>query len=385
MSNRQGSKARWATGMLTAFLASGLVVLIGGTPYAQTEPAAPAAPGSVPTTDVPFYPEWATSPHAKRTSEAFNHWNKEGAVPADCAKCHSTPGFRDFLGADGSAPGVVDHPAPIGTVITCVACHNAKTRTYTSVVFPSGLKVDNLGASARCMACHQGRESTVSVGKAIAGMDDDTPNPKLAFINVHYRAAGATLMGKAAGGAYEYPGKTYAGRFEHRAPYNNCTGCHDPHATTVRVEDCSACHKEVTDKASLHRIRVSKVDYDGSGDANEGIAQEVDNLRGKLYAAITAYAKTVGKKDIVYDPVEFPYFFNDTNGNGKADKDELKVPNKYNAWTPRLLKAAYNYQFVTKDPGAFAHNPTYTIQILYDSIADLGTKASVDVSKAKRP
>ncbi len=385
MSNRRGSRALVATGILTAILASGLVVLVGGSPYAQTNPTTPASPGSVAATDVPFYAEWTASPHARRASEPFNHWNKEGAIPAECARCHSTPGFQDFLGADGSAPGVVDHPAPIGTVITCVACHNAKTRTLTSVVFPSGLKVDNLGASARCMACHQGRELTVSVSKAVAGMDDDTPNPKLGFINVHYRAAGATLMGKAAGGAYEYPGKTYAGRLQHRAPYDHCTGCHDPHATEVRVADCSACHKEVTDKASLHRIRVSKVDYDGSGDANEGIAQEVDHLRGKLHAAITAYAKTVAKKDIVYDPEAFPYFFVDTNGNGTADKDELKVPNKYNAWTPRLLKAAYNYQFVTKDPGAFAHNPSYTIQILYDSIADLGAKVSVDVSKAKRP
>ena len=49
------------------------------------------------------------------------------------------------------------------------------------------------------------------------------------------------------------------------------------------------------------------------------------------------------------------------NGDGKADKDEAKYPNRYKAWTPRLLRAAYNYQFVTKDPGAFAHNPTYAI------------------------
>jgi hypothetical protein len=235
------------------------------------------------------------------------------------------------------------------------------------------------------MACHQGRESSVSVGRAVSGMDDDTPNPRLAFLNVHYRAAGATLMGKTAGGAYEYPGKTYAGRFQHREPYNHCTGCHDPHATAVRVADCSACHKEVTNKASLHRIRTSTIDYDGNGDVNEGIAQEVEHLRTRLHAAITAYAKSVAKKDVVYHPDVHPYFFIDTNGNGTADKDEVRAPNKYDAWTPRMLKAAYNYQFVTKEPGAFAHNPTYTLQILYDSLADLGTKISTDLSRAKRP
>ena len=91
------------------------------------------------------------------------------------------------------------------------------------------------------------------------------------------------------------------------------------------------------------------------------------------------------KKPVAYDGADYPYFFIDKNNNGKVDKDEAKFPNRYNAWTPRLLKAAYNYQFVTKDPGAFAHNPIYTLQILYDSIADLGTKVKVDLSKAKRP
>jgi hypothetical protein len=386
MHNRRSAKALAAAALLSAGVSSAMIVLIGGTPQAQPGPPEPTAPpGFIATVEVPFYAQWVTSPHAHRASEPFTHWNKEGAIPTECATCHSTPGFLDFLGADGSAPGVVDRPAPIGTVITCVACHNAKTRALTSVVFPSGLKAENLGTDARCMTCHQGRESSVSVSRAVSGQDDDTVNPRLAFLNVHYRAAGATLLGTMARGAYEYPGKTYAGRYQHREPYNRCTACHDPHATAVKVADCSACHKEVTDKASLHRIRVGNVDYDGNGDLNEGIAQEVENLRNRLYSAIVAYGKTVAGKEIVYDPEVHPYFFIDTNGNGTADKDEVRMPNRYNAWTPRLLKAAYNYQFVTKDPGAYAHNPTYTLQILYDSLADLGGKVSVDLARAKRP
>ena len=46
---------------------------------------------------------------------------------------------------------------------------------------------------------------------------------------------------------------------------------------------------------------------------------------------------------------------------------------KYDAWTPRLLKAAYNYQTSIKDPGAFAHGGKYIIELLYDSIEDLNT------------
>ncbi len=32
-----------------------------------------------------------------------------------------------------------------------------------------------------------------------------------------------------------------------------------------------------------------------------------------------------------------------------------------------MLRAAYNYQDSQKDPGAFAHNSSYVLQILFDS------------------
>lgn len=60
---------------------------------------------------------WLKSPHADYRSDAFTHWHEEGEVPVDCAACHSGPGFVDFVGGDGTAPGHVDHPAPIGHVV----------------------------------------------------------------------------------------------------------------------------------------------------------------------------------------------------------------------------------------------------------------------------
>ena len=381
--------SRTVTLLTASVLGGGLtagVMLLGSAPHAQDTASPPAMrAGILPTFEVPFYAEWASSPHANRAAEAFKHWNKEGTIPTQCARCHSTPGFLDYLGADGTAPGVVDHPAPVGTVITCVACHNSKTLALTSVTFPSGLKVENQGADARCIACHQGVESTSSVMKSIAGMDDDKVESKLQFINVHYAAAGAMLFGTMARVGFEYPGQTYIGRFQHREPYTRCTVCHETHTASVKVNDCAGCHREVVDKASLHKIRVSKDDRDGNGDINEGVAQEIDHLRERLLAAIMAYAKSVSGTPIVYEIDVYPYFFVDTNNNGVADKEEATFPNRYHAWTPRLLRAAYNYQFITKDRGAFAHNPTYAAELLYDSLNDLGAKVSVDLAKAKRP
>ena len=96
-----------------------------------------------------------------------------------------------------------------------------------------------------------------------------------------------------------------------------------------------------------------------------------------LYTAIQAYAKDKVGTPILYDASAYPYFFADVNGNGQLDKDEKA----YASWTPRLLRAAYNLQWINKDPGVFAHNGKYIIQVLYDTLKDLG----VDVSKMTRP
>jgi len=93
------------------------------------------------------------------------------------------------------------------------------------------------------------------------------------------------------------------------------------------------------------------------------------------------YAANVAGAAIVYDGHSHPYFFKDANANGQKDEGE----GSYAAFTPRLLRAAYNYQYAQKDPGAFAHNGKYVIQVLYDSIADLGAKVTVDTSKMVRP
>jgi hypothetical protein len=330
---------------------------------------------------IPFLKNWRASPHANVKSESFTHWDKDGKVPVRCAKCHSGPGFLDFIGADGSAQGKVDKPAPIRSVVDCVTCHNDTALRLDRVKFPSGLTVANLGANARCMICHQGRQSTPSVNRKIKGLPDDKVSAKLKFINVHYRAAAATLWGSGAKGAYEYAGKSYHGRFQHTPTLKNCSQCHDPHRLTVRVDTCAACHAG----KPLKSIRMRAIDYDGDGDTKEGVAGEIKTLHQALGRAMTAYTKAVTGKALIYDAHKHPYFFNDKNANGRVDTGEATRANAFKGWTPRLIRAAYNYQFIAKDPGAYAHNPVYALQILYDSLESLGAKVKVDLAKLKRP
>ncbi|MCA9686917.1 MAG: OmpA family protein, partial [Myxococcales bacterium] len=58
----------------------------------------------------------------------------------------------------------------------------------------------------------------------------------------------------------------------------------------------------------------------------------------------------------------------------------------FTAWTPRLLRAVYNYHTARQDYGAYAHNGRYIVKLLHDSISDLNGQLSdpVDLSKADR-
>jgi hypothetical protein len=243
----------------------------------------------------------------------------------------------------------------------CTTCHDSMPE-YTryevgAVEFPSGAELDTGDSDSNlCLNCHQGRESTVSVNRVIGDSEDDTVVEGLGFRNVHYFAAGATLFGTEAQGGYEYDGKAYNGRFAHVEGFDNCTQCHSAHGLEVHFDACVACHAGVED---AHEIRMDATDFDGDGDTGEGIAGEIETLHEALYAAIQTYSADVAGTAIEYNAHAYPYWFT-------ADGE------RYGTWTPRLLQAAYNYQYVAKDPGGFAHNSKYVIQILYDSLADVG-------------
>ncbi len=210
------------------------------------------------------------------------------------------------------------------------------------------------------------------VDAVVAPIKDDKGNDvTFGFRNIHYYAAAATLYGTQVKGGYEYEGKIYDAKHMHVDGYDTCIGCHDPHSLKVKVEQCAACHGDgVLAEGGLQNIRepqASAWDYDGDGNKEEGMYYEVEGLQEALLAQIQTYAKDKAGAEIKYDAATYPYFM---GADGKA----------YPNWTARLLKAAYNYQVSIKDPGAFAHGNKYIVQLLYDSIEDLGG----DVSKFTR-
>ncbi|MDG4647330.1 cytochrome C [Roseibacterium sp. SDUM158017] len=318
--------------------------------------------------------DWFRSAHADAAAEAFRHWDADEEIRPVCAVCHSGEGFRSFHGLDGSEPGIPETPVDTGGVVDCATCHNPGLSRITEIRMPSGVMHPVNGVEASCMTCHQGRTAGVTVSEAVAGLPDDRPDAAIRFVNPHYATAAATWLGGYGGAGYHYEGRDYAGRFFHARPIDSCVSCHQPHTLEVQVESCSTCHENGTPA----EIRISRHSFDGSGDTSQGIREDIHNNADLLLEMVGRYGAEVAGAPILYDGGRYPYFFADGNADGVADTADGQ-PVAYSSWTPRMLRAAYNWKLVTADPGAYAHNPHYALQLLHDSVADLAGPLGVDM------
>ena len=323
---------------------------------------------------------WPISAHTNKDAASFRYWDTQGRVDQKCSKCHSSEGLPFFL-LTGSTM-----PQPLSSGLFCTTCHN-DTSEYTiyeinSVTFPSGASSEgNTDDSNLCITCHMGSKSGKEIDILVAGWENDIVDEDLEFVDIHGAAPGATIYGDEAQGAYQYAAHSYFGLRNHTSNFGSCTNCHNPHQLDVNPEDCENCHSGYDAGQPLSSIRFSIVDYDGNGNISEGIAEEIKSLQDYLYIALQKYASETAGSDIVYTSETAPYFFVDLNRSKVAEDEETNLTNRYTSWTPRLLKAAYNYHYTIRDSGGFAHHPKYIIQLLYDSLESLGA----DVGNLSRP
>ncbi|MHA6347513.1 cytochrome c3 family protein [Roseivivax sp. CAU 1761] len=326
----------------------------------------PFEPAEVEITNEKAISDWFRSSHADAASRAFRHWDDQPEIPAACAHCHSGEGFRDFHGLDGTNAGVIDNPITPGGVVDCGTCHDPGLSAVREVTLPSGVVHPVQGAEASCLTCHQGRTSGADVERAIAGMPLDETSPELRFINPHYAVAAATSLGGYGKSGYEYSDRQYSGQFFHARPIETCNSCHDPHTLEVEIDVCRTCH----DNNDFIKIRVARQSYDGRGNTTQGIRADINANAETLMRLIEEYMIKVAQAPVVYDGSRYPYFFEDANLDGRPDMtNDGPVP--YANWTPRSLRAAFNWKFVTADSGNYAHNPPYALELLYDTIFDL--------------
>lgn len=198
-------------------------------------------------------------------------------------------------------------------------------------------------------------------------------------------AARALLAGSEGEAGHPFEGAHYAGPSTHPGA-SDCVICHlqSEHGETSTdrwapvVATCEGCHEGAASTREIRKTHTA--DHDGDGNNTEPLADEIDGLLADLLTTIQASALTTGAP-ICYHRSRYPHWMNDTDGDGTCSAEEARASNAYEIWTEPMLRASCNFQAVSRNRGAWAHNFDYAVQLVIDSIAVLGG----DTSRYVRP
>jgi hypothetical protein len=308
--------------------------------------------------------EWNNSRHARATR------TPSGPNRIACLRCHTAPGFAQFVDSEGGT--YVTNSTY--EAITCAACHDPhdasnphQLRAAPIYTLPEGTTVTNAGLGALCMQCHHSRNGSASNNIANFQKNQPTWAGGVSF-GVHDSTAGDVIEGV---NAITY-GKVIPSGSHNTTISNVCVGCHmqpvasaDPAftkagghtfsmnytvitngATNViaKVDVCVKCHGPMDD------FNLVRKDYNGDG-VIEGIQTEVQKLLDRLNTLLP---------DSTYR----------ADGNYVADGSVNSVSAKTN-WPVRFLNAAWNWQLVNVEGSRGIHNAPFIIGVLKASIADL--------------
>jgi len=343
-----------------------------------------------------FRTDWAASKHGASTGSAWvnsasHNWKASGTAGAnaklsagiatDCQRCHTAAGYLQFAQYTTFSP-VAPTSAKYSEPLTCNACHvsgdfsaprsiGARTGYYNySSVLTGRLSVQNsypdAGRSNICLGCHVGRES----GDTIKAMAQATASQNysssfwqdLGFVNSHYLTAGGQVYGVT---GYEYPNQKYGNG-----------GVDHSHIGAASAQGpCVACHLP----GSSHTLNPAQAGYALCADCHTGagtmtptlVAEKTDRFQAGLQALAAALTQKGFTPNLDVNGVpQYPYFTNRNWGDSASG--------------PGNLGAAFNYNLLAHDPGAYAHNPTYTKRLVRDSI-DYLVNGSVDRSRDITP
>lgn len=342
----------------------------------------------------------------------------------DCVRCHTATGHLNYQNT-GSI-------APFGTsktdgkeVLACNVCHIdysyarrqvgavtayynkstvSKMRIRISVTYP------NIGESNLCLNCHVGRET----GTIIKELGDAnltankmiTPSgaynfSNASFENSHYLTAGATVF------------KTSGFEFYSSHYYNNPSFyAHDKigvsnFKNTGTSGPCITCHMKPGNHTFLPVVKDNNGNVTAlanSATCNNALCHngsmsvtEIEHQKEQYNAAMVALKAMLQEKLFIYFSTANPYFFTKPYVTNYVETGScLNQPVKnwlsgasttdptYNSSTkkctstitggtvgtgPYNMGAAFNYNLLYHDFGAFAHNRYYVKRLIYDSIS----------------
>jgi hypothetical protein len=320
--------------------------------------------------------EWKNSRHAVATR------TPSGPSRPACVRCHTAPGFAEFVGNGGSTNTYVTNT--VYEAITCAACHDPHDKTnphqlraapiYT---LPEGTTVTNAGLGALCMNCHHARNGSASNNIALYQQNKPTWDAGSVSFGVHDSTAGDVVEGV---NAITY-GKIIPSGSHSTTISNVCVGCHmqpvaesDPAFTKAgghtfsmtysvitngvtnvidKVDVCVKCH------GPMDSFNLVRKDYNGDG-VIEGIQTEVQKLLDRLSTMLPDSTYQANPSNYVADGLVKTSLSTKTN------------------WPVRFLNAAWNWQLATVEGSHGIHNAPFIIGVLKASIADLTGDANDD-------
>ena len=298
--------------------------------------------------------EWENSLHAIATR------TPTGETRGACVRCHSAPGFVDYLdGVATSDPELRKYYE----AVTCAACHDPHgennghlLRKVSSVTLADKVTtISEGGMGLLCMNCHMGRQDAVNYVENTAGSS---------HFGAHYGPQADMLAGA---NAITY-GKEIPSSAHRDVVEESCVACHLQEVATSSpafrkagghtfkpgtdngtpddlsddihlVDACQQCHGPV------ESFNFKRADYDGDG-VIEGVQTEVKGLEDQLGMLLPP----IGSPDVAVT----------------------------SAFTKQQLKAAFNWKFVHYDGSRGVHNLSYAIGLLKASIADMTDDADQD-------
>ncbi|MBJ6727331.1 hypothetical protein [Geomesophilobacter sediminis] len=323
--------------------------------------------------------DWSGSAHgdvkgAAWLNSATHNWKASGQAgvdvsqagnPTDCQRCHTAKGYALYNISSSIAP--IDASKPIySEPLTCNGCHNpdfsvrsisARTAYYnyssqtTGKLLVSRTFPDS-GFSNVCLGCHMGRQAGATInamaGAAAAkgGATADAFWGNVSFVNSHYLAAGGEVFRTI---GYEFAGQTYSNAVDHSLVNNGSDG------------PCVTCHMQTKNAVThSHTLSPSVANYavcqncHGSSFNDAFVQAKSADFQAALQALGNALTQKGFVPNLVNGQLAYPYFAAKNWGDRNTG--------------PNNMGAAFNYNQLMHDPGAFAHNPTYVKRLVRDSI-----------------
>jgi hypothetical protein len=391
--------------------------------------------------------EWHASLHGDFAGLGWVYYDFKASNRAACQRCHTTTGFVNYTtnptGYDpaGNSFGMTDNQAEM---LYCRGCHVIDPATGITVerrrpavaLIPKGpgladnLAVTGKGDSMLCLNCHSGQVAGSRLPAIIGnnGNPLDMDNTHFGSFNSHYLAAAMTLFQDNTGtgtGGYQFAGRKYGhdtAGYGSRGFLHDVVGTpSDPSAGVVAGDNahgpCAGCHmssprvagdvdsgshsflpfrydnrKEKTLVTAVTGAKCAGCHNLAGGIDTRLTPDRVNALRARHEARVAELKAAFVALGIHYDPLGYPYFFNNDNVAQHLLRDPQAF---YVRWQTAatglgipvadLVGAAFNLNVVNREPGAWAHNGVYASRLLYDSLAVLGRTPSAANWPAGRP